>query len=707
MYPVSQEFNTKIKHRDREILGKVQIDYTDPFIDQSISVESNEVANTSYPYQVHDGILEPKGKYLSLDGSCTLDGTYSLAPTPEQAYLNQMGWWGEQLSNGNGEFVSPYPSIQVSFVNRIINKLQVVGDSKRVEYPVNFEINLYDGNSLLLHKETVIDNNKIIWNKVLANSITQVEKMELVVFKWSHSGRQVKIVEFFTSVNEVYTDEDGLLSMSLLEEMEIESGGLSFGNVSANEITLELDNSSGKFSQGNIYSPLYNMLKPNRRIRAWLGVPKDIGDPEYVPLGTFWSGDWNAPDNGISVKTTGKDRMEFLKNTPYSTDGVLSNATLYDLAVDVFNKAGLNPEEYRIDTILQDFTIPYIFYSEQSSTVVLRHIAQVCGGHCYCNRLGVVLLEGITQSSDVYFHSANEQANIAYPEQVTNEILESSGKYLSLDGSCVLDGSYQLAPITAEQGEMGWWGSQIADNNGNFTSPYPALTIEFYKKAISLVTVVGDSSRGEYPVDFDVTVYAEASVVSTQSITGNTQLITDVEIPENPTSTTKIVLEVKKWSHPNRQAKIVELIGSPYILRITDEDYFKKDNPSQYSDVANVISVTTQPMDSSGQTSQGAIISVSDEGSIIELGRKEFEYPKNPLIQTTGLAQEIAESVLNTQKVSNRNLTLSWRGHPALLLGNEVTVQDKLQDNSYKVVKQTLDYDGGLRCNLTGRKVVE
>lgn len=706
MYPVTQEFNAKIKYRDRQVIGKVQIDYTDPYLDQSISVENNEQANVSYPFQVYDGIKEPKGKYLSLDGSCVLNGTYSLAPAPEQAYLNQMGWWGEQLSSGTGVFTTPYPTLKVSFYNRVINKLQAVGDNKRKEYPVDFEINLYDASNVLLHKETVTGNSSVFWEKTLSSTIQQVEHMELVVFKWSHPNRQVKIIEFFTSVSEIYTDEDGLLKISLLEEMEIDSGGMSFGNVSANEITLELDNSTGKFSQGNIYSPLYNMLKPNRRIKAWLGIPKDIGDPEYVPLGTFWSGDWNAPDNGISVKTVGTDRMEILKSVPYNTTGVLSNITLYDLAIDVFTKAGLEPTEYWVDTILQDYIIPFVNYQEESSTVVLRHIAQVCLGHCYCNRLGVVMLEGV-QQSDVYHHSSNESANISYEEQVTNEILESSAKYISLDGSWLLDGSYSFAPPSAMEGEMGWWGSQLSDASGNFMAPYPALTIEFFAKAIGLAKIVGDSSRDEYPVDFDVKIYAGTELISHQVVVGNTSLERMVEIPENPTNTTKLVLEIKKWSSPNKQAKIVELIDLPYRLRITDEDYFKKDNPSQYSDVANIVDVTIQPMNASGQTSQGTKISVRDEESIIDLGQKRVEFPNNPLIQTVELGQEIIEKVLLTSKVSNRNLSLQWRGHPALLLGNEVVVQDKLQDNPYKVIRQTLDYDGGLRCNLTGRKVVE
>src|SRR5690554_3700518 len=106
MYPVSQDFHDKMKAQSRRIYGKVQIDYTNPDIDQSIQVSTSENANYSYPSQVSDNIEEPHGKIASLDGSWILDGTYVLAPTPEESEELQMGWWGSQLSDENGEYTT-------------------------------------------------------------------------------------------------------------------------------------------------------------------------------------------------------------------------------------------------------------------------------------------------------------------------------------------------------------------------------------------------------------------------------------------------------------------------------------------------------------------------------------------------------------------------------------------------------------------------
>lgn len=271
MYPVSTEFLEKMKSDRRRVLAKVTIDYTAPFLDQSIEVQASEQANVSYPAQTADAVSEPFAKIASLDGFWVLDGSFALAPDPEEAETHQMGWWGSQLAGAGGVFVPPYPTLTIAFVPRPITNLQAVGDSKRQEWPVDFNIKLYDGNNTLRHTETVTGNTEIAWSKVLDEPITQVEKMTLEITKWSHAGRQAKILEFFTSIQEVYEGDDILL-VRLLEEREVSQGSLPVGNISANEIDIRLNNETRKFDVGNTQSPLYQLLKQNRRIRAWLGV---------------------------------------------------------------------------------------------------------------------------------------------------------------------------------------------------------------------------------------------------------------------------------------------------------------------------------------------------------------------------------------------------------------------------------------------------
>ena len=274
MYPVTQDFLDKMKADRRHVIARAVIDYTDPFMDQSIEIEASEQANVSYPQQTADSVDTATHKWASLDGSCVLDGTYHLAPPPEKLAQYQFGWWGKQLAGAGGAFVSPYPTLTIRHLPRPIRQLKVIGDTARGEYPVDFTIKLYAQNETILYTETVTGNTQVNWSKTLAVPVLDVAKQVLEITRWSHAGRCAKIVELFTSIREVYETGD-LISIRLLEEREASQGSLPVGNISANEITLVLNNEDKKFDIDNENSPLKNLLKPNRRIQVWLGISED------------------------------------------------------------------------------------------------------------------------------------------------------------------------------------------------------------------------------------------------------------------------------------------------------------------------------------------------------------------------------------------------------------------------------------------------
>jgi len=90
-----------------------------------------------------------------------------------------------------------------------------------------------------------------------------------------------------------------------------------------------------------------------------------------------------------------------------------------------------------------------------------------------------------------------------------------------------------------------------------------------------------------------------------------------------------------------------------------------------------------------------------DEASILENGVLRFEFPANPLVQTISQAQAIADTLLASVKEPRRDIEVEWRGNPALLLGDRVTVKNQ----DYHVIRQEIDWAGALSARLTGRKV--
>lgn len=637
MYPVTQDFHNKMKATTRRIYAKVQIDYTDPFLDQSISVQASENSNISYLAQTADNIQEPSGKIFSLDGSCVLDGSYVLAPTEEDAETKQMGWWGEQLAQEDGSFLEPYPTLTATFFSRPIHSLKVVGDSARGEWPVNFIINLYDENNNLLYTETVSNNTEIEWIKQI-EPVTQVTKMELVITKWSHAGRQVKIVEFFTSIQEVYEGDDIML-IHLLEEREVSQGSLPVGNISSNEIDIRLYNRNRKFDAGNKNSPLYETLKANRRIKAWIGT----GD-EWVPLGTFWSGDWDIPENDIYAGTTGRDRLELLRKSTYSNSQVLQNKTLYELAEMVLQDAELTTDEYWIDTELQEYVVPYAYFESQSHREALRKIAEACLGQVYCDREGIIRIEG--------------------PSYTENKAKQAIGIYF-LEGAYPAEidtvEAYGIGPddYFSKNNPLNW--SEIANYIEVETQPLrPDAEEEVYRSNDPVSINAGETKTITTFYNSTPCIDAVASIEGTGEIVDATYYAwgATVKVYSDTTGTFTLVINAKPLKVLNKEKAIAQ-----------------------------------------------------DEESITDNGKLRYEFPKNPLVQTLDVAQRIADKLLQYYKNPRRDVSIEWRGNPALELGDIITVPDYQRNNVdsrgyYYITKQELEYDGGLRATLEGRRAL-
>ena len=645
MYPVSQEFIDKIKANERQVFAKLQIDYTSPFLDQSISVETNETANVSFPSQTTDTVAEPFAKIASLDGSWVLDGTYTLAPTPQEAEIKQMGWWGKQLAGTGGVFVTPFPTLTVSFFPRPITKLQAVGDSKRQEWPVDFVIRLYDSNNTLLHTETVVDNTEIVWSKVLDEPITQVEKMTLEITKWSHAGRQVKILEFFTSIQEVYEGDDIIL-IHLLEEREVSQGSLPVGNISANEIDIRLFNSNRKFDAGNKQSSLYQLLKANRRIKAWLGVETTNGI-EYVPLGTFWSGDWHVPEDEVYAETMGRDRLELLRKSTYSTSQLQMNKTLYELAESILQDAGLTEEEYYIDIELQQFPVPYAWFDSQSHREALRKVAEACLGQVYCDRHGVLRIEG--------------------PSFTSNKIQQLKGAYF-LESAFPAESeyieAYGIGPddYFRKDNPVKW--SEIANYIEVETQPLrPDVSQEVYRSNEPVSISAGQSKT--ITAYYNYTPCVEAQVNLENAVSG-AEIIkatyyawgANITVTSANTGTFELVINAKPLKVLNKEKAIAQ-----------------------------------------------------DEESITDNGKLRYVFPANPLVQTREVAQKIADTLLAYFKNPRRDVSIEWRGDPALLLGDVIIVPDYQNEKEdtrgyYYITKQELEFDGALRATLEGRRAL-
>jgi hypothetical protein len=343
---------------------------------------------------------------------------------------------------------------------------------------------------------------------------------------------------------------------------------------------------------------------------------------EWVPLGVFWSLDWNSPEDSVYAQTTGRDRLELLLKSTYSTSQVQQNKTLYDLAVAALGDAGLKPEEYWVDPELQNYVVPYAYFEPQSHREALRKIAEACLGQVYCDRNGIVRVE-----KPLYLVSETEA-----------ELEITAADYFRKDN-----------PVK--------W-SEIANYIEVETQPLR-------------------------PVDTPQEAYRSNEPVSIQA--GQTVTIT-AYYNETPCIDAVASLE-----------------GAPAGCMIQEAAYYAWGaDVKVYSPNTGTFTLVINAKPLKVLNKERAV--AKDDASIIDNGLIKYTFPANPLVQTRGVAQDIANKLLAYYKDPRRDVEVEWRGNPALLLGDRVKVTDRNEQNDYYVVRQALEYSGALRARLSGRR---
>ena len=384
------DINWLMNQTVRRIYAKARVSYTDPYFSDGVEASASETGRGTYPDQTMDNVTTQEYKWFSLHEN-DLSGDYHPLPANQEI---SVGWWSATLCSGAGVFISP-PVLTITHSARTVSDLLVVGDDKLGEYPTWFVIRLYSEGDVLQHTEAVNTGSSVTWSKSIT-PVPDIVKQTLTITKWNQPNAVAKIAQFYTSVEQTYYSEDGdIVDLQVLEEREFVGTTIPQGNVSSNELVLRLNNSDHAFSPGNYASPLYGELLNNRAIRAWLGVDMvPSGVRVWYPLGTFYSRDWNAPEDEIWAEVRGYDALDRLKQTEFSVSEVYEDITLHDLAVIVFSDAGLTAADYNIDTALDTaaHTVAYAWFDTMSHREALRRIAAAALGQLYCDRDGIIQL---------------------------------------------------------------------------------------------------------------------------------------------------------------------------------------------------------------------------------------------------------------------------------------------------------------------------
>jgi hypothetical protein len=201
-----------------------------------------------------------------------------------------------------------------------------------------------------------------------------------------------------------FTEHD-IQKMTLLEELKAESN-TPLGFVSSNELTIDFVNITGDFTPSNPNGKYYQKLLPNILIKPYLGLVLSDNTVEWIPLGMFWSNNWNSSSKTITTVTT-YDILYNIKQKDMPLIRVQENCTLYDMFKALFD--ALEISNYIIDERLKQYKISLGFYED---TIGATLQAMAVAGNCYikADRYGnIVVSSNFTNKTPVvsFTHDTN------------------------------------------------------------------------------------------------------------------------------------------------------------------------------------------------------------------------------------------------------------------------------------------------------------
>lgn len=528
------------------------------------------------------------------------------------------------------------------------------------------------------------------------------------------------------------------------------------------DVSLTIDNQDLYYSPDNPESAIAYM-EIGQEVKVAFGY--DVtgnGDIEWLPETTSYLNTWSADD--VQAKFTATDRFYQLTDTYYKGLYRSGGITLYDLALDVLNDAGIEDErEYYIDPYLKRITVynplPAVKHSE-----ALQIIANA--GRCalYEDRANKIHLKA-SFVPDMQV-SVNNKTDYSSIENLLKDNRKDAYAIASNDFSRV-DGSLFFMPKDGSYKETGYVSNSIADADGNFTeNPVITITLEsgftafgmimnfrnvapqefairtYYLSAIQDAYTV-ENPDTEYITDYQFNDFDKMEIEFTKGhpnarITIDNILIGDVtdyrltrtrDLMDNPTGTRheKVkMISVKKTNYRESQEGFKELITEKVTLteEMQHTVYFSIASYGFQASVKDNSNIGAQIVASSNYFVAVKFTNAT-VGTEIELVIKGYEYVadesyyrvthnpngqeiewSNPLISTDEQARDLEEWIA-TYYLGDVDYDISWRGDPRVEANDLFYLELKnREDAMIRSYQNELSFNGAWSGSMKARKVV-
>lgn len=528
------------------------------------------------------------------------------------------------------------------------------------------------------------------------------------------------------------------------------------------DVSLTVDNQDLYYSPDNPESAIAYM-EIGQEVKVSFGY--DVtgnGDIEWLPETTSYLNTWSSDD--VQAKFTATDRFYQLTDTYYKGLYRSEGITLYDLALDVLNDAGIEDErEFYLDPYLKRITVynplPAVKHSE-----ALQIIANA--GRCalFEDRANKIHLKA-SFVPDMQV-SVNNKTDYSSIENLLKDNQKDAYAIASNDFSLV-DGSLFFMPKDGSYKETGYVSNSIADADGKFTeNPVITITLESGFTAFGMImnfrnvapqefvirtyylsvlqdTYTVKNPDTEYITDYQFNDFDKMEIEFTKGhpnarITIDNILIGDVtdyrlsqtrDLNTNPIGTRQEkvkMISIKKTNYRESQEGFKELITEKVTLteEMQHTVYFSIASYGFQASVKDNSNIGVQIVASSNYFVAVKFTNATS-GTEIELVIEGYEYVadesyyrvthnpngqeiewSNPLISTDEQARDLEEWIA-TYYLGDVDYEISWRGDPRVEANDLFYLELKNREDALiRSYQNALSFNGAWSGSMKARKVV-
>lgn len=479
------------------------------------------------------------------------------------------------------------------------------------------------------------------------------------------------------------------------------------------EFKVTLCNDNQLFNVDNPSSDI-NFLESGQKVNVMMGYMLDDGNIEWIKMHSLYVSEWSADDSSATI--TAVDILKYLDEKYYKGIYYEDGISLYDLAVLVLTDAGLNEDEYCIDSYMKKVYVhnplPNVTHKE-----ALQIIANA--GRCIMDydRNGKIRIRvafkptyDTTSNGETYFSNAPTIDNLTEK----NQYATCEQNFWKADGK-------KLFVPTDHHQDTGYISASISDENGKFdANPMLTRTLEAKYKAYGIMI----NFSGNLPKKIVIRTYADDVLNNTLTITSGIEQATEInyDFPEYD----RLEIEFPE-TEPNSRIHIDYLsLGAETSYSLEYDDLYStpvgtqlekiknvKVSRSLYSKSATKEDLTSETITYSGENQiyylndpcYGYSVAISNAKSgqsakivssgayYVEVAFSGVKTGENIEVAITGYKYNVATSYYS-QPVHNRGTEKEWQ-NPLISFGDHCQEVAKwLADYFASGIEYELDYRG-------------